>query len=197
LGGWGTRRSAARNDLLEVDVNMELLAKSLGVMQPWETLAASPPPGRRSRQAPHRHRQAKSGTYRGREPPHARHTCLGQPTAEQGRERGNLLDAPAYPLYQEHGQGAQVLGTAPELRNNAKASMLRPDHLRPLLVIGDEFSEISGRCRDHRTVEAGEPRLDLGIGDACVDFPVKFFRATLVFFARRCAPRRSPRSSGG
>ena len=27
-------------------------------------------------QAPHRHRQAKSGTYRGREPPHARHTCL-------------------------------------------------------------------------------------------------------------------------
>jgi hypothetical protein len=35
-------------------------------------------------QAPHRHRQAKSGTCRGREPPHARHTCLGQPTADQG-----------------------------------------------------------------------------------------------------------------
>jgi hypothetical protein len=31
---------------------------------------------------------------------HARHTCLGQPTAEQGRKRGNHLDAPAYPLYQ-------------------------------------------------------------------------------------------------
>jgi hypothetical protein len=28
-----------KNDLLEVDVNIELLAKSLGVMQPWETLA--------------------------------------------------------------------------------------------------------------------------------------------------------------
>jgi hypothetical protein len=42
--------SSQGNDLLEVDVNMELLAKSLGVMQPWETLAASPPPGRRSRQ---------------------------------------------------------------------------------------------------------------------------------------------------
>jgi hypothetical protein len=76
-----------KNDLIEVDVNIELLAKSLGVMQPWETLATSPLPGRRSRQhgpaianlAPHRHRQAKSGTCRGREPPHARHTCLGQP----------------------------------------------------------------------------------------------------------------------
>jgi hypothetical protein len=31
-------------------------------------------------QAPHRHRQAKLGTCRGREPPHARHTCLGQPS---------------------------------------------------------------------------------------------------------------------
>ena len=35
-------------------------------------------------QAPHRHRQANSGTCRGREPPHARHTCLRQPTADQG-----------------------------------------------------------------------------------------------------------------
>jgi hypothetical protein len=61
-------------------------------------------------QAPHRHRQAQSGTYRGREPPHARHTCLGQPTADQGCERGNHLDAPAYPLYQEHGQN-YLLGT--------------------------------------------------------------------------------------
>jgi hypothetical protein len=25
------------------------------------------------------------------------------------------------------------------------------------------------------TIEATEPRLDLGIGDACVDFPVEFF----------------------
>src|SRR5208282_3432532 len=48
-------------------------------------------------QAPHRHRQAKLGACRGREPPHARHTCLGQPTADQGCERGNRLDAPAYP----------------------------------------------------------------------------------------------------
>jgi hypothetical protein len=112
--------SRHENDLLEVDVNIELIAKSLGVMQRWETLAASPPPGRRSmqhgpaiaNQAPHRHRQAQSGTYRGREPPHARHTCLGQPTADQGSERGNHLDAPAYPLYQEHGQN-YLLGTKP------------------------------------------------------------------------------------
>jgi hypothetical protein len=46
-----------------------------------KTKAAWPPI---ANQAPHRHRQANSGTCRGREPPHARHTCLGQPTADQG-----------------------------------------------------------------------------------------------------------------
>ena len=35
-------------------------------------------------QAPHRHRQAKSGTCRDCERPHARHTCLRQSTADQG-----------------------------------------------------------------------------------------------------------------
>ena len=36
------RSIRTKNDLIEVDVNIELLAKSLGVMQPWETLATSP-----------------------------------------------------------------------------------------------------------------------------------------------------------
>ena len=44
-------------------------------------------------QAPHRHRQAKSGTYRRREPPHARHTCPGQPTQVRHRRRGHQESA--------------------------------------------------------------------------------------------------------
>jgi hypothetical protein len=102
-----------KNDLIEVDVNIELLAKSLGVMQPWETLAASPPTGTAFEAAWASYcepsatppQASKSGTCRGREPPHARHTCLGQPTAHQGCERGNYLDALVAPVIENDGVG--------------------------------------------------------------------------------------------
>src|SRR5262249_40062747 len=50
----------------------------------------------------------------------------------------------------------------------------RPDHLAPLLgFIGDELAEIDGRAYERRAAEFGEPRLDLGIGEACVDLMVE------------------------
>jgi hypothetical protein len=69
--GSGNRYARSATDVLPVD-------------QVWGARRSMQHGPAIANQAPHRHRQAKSGTYRGREPPHARHTCLGQPTADQG-----------------------------------------------------------------------------------------------------------------
>jgi hypothetical protein len=48
------------------------------------------------------------------------------------------------------------------------------DHLGPFRgFVGDELSEIGGRAHERRAAKLGEPRLDLGIGEASVDFMVQ------------------------
>ena len=48
------------------------------------------------------------------------------------------------------------------------------DHLAPLLgLIGDELAEVGGRARKHRAAHVGDPRLDLGIGEARIDLLVE------------------------
>ena len=43
------------------------------------------------------------------------------------------------------------------------------DHLAPLLgFVGDQLPEVGGRARKHRRAKVGEPRLDLGIGEAAL-----------------------------
>src|SRR5262249_26167168 len=50
------------------------------------------------------------------------------------------------------------------------------DHLGPLLgFCGDEISKVSGRTGNHRVAQVGKLRLDLGIGQGDVDFPVELF----------------------
>jgi hypothetical protein len=51
-----------------------------------------------------------------------------------------------------------------------------PDHLGPFLgFIGDEFAKLGRRACNRRAPQVGEPRLDLGVGDARVDFLVELF----------------------
>src|SRR5262249_4563188 len=40
-------------------------------------------------------------------------------------------------------------------------------------LVGDELAEIGGRAREHHPAHVGEPLHDLGIGEACVGFPVE------------------------
>jgi hypothetical protein len=47
-------------------------------------------------------------------------------------------------------------------------------HLRPLLgFCGDELTEVVGRTRKRFATQIGKPRLDLGIGEADIDFSVE------------------------
>jgi len=44
------------------------------------------------------------------------------------------------------------------------------DHLGPLLgFVGYELAEIGRRARKYRAAEVGQPRLNLGIGEGCID----------------------------
>src|SRR5262249_27573557 len=46
-------------------------------------------------------------------------------------------------------------------------------HLAPLLgFLGDEFTEVGGREREHVATQVGKPRLDLGVGEAGIDLTV-------------------------
>src|SRR5262245_26807049 len=48
------------------------------------------------------------------------------------------------------------------------------DHLGPLLgFCGDQPAKIRRRACERRAAQLGEPRLDLGIGEACVDLLVE------------------------
>ena len=59
-------------------------------------------------------------------------------------------------------------------RGSLRLDVGRPDHLAPLLgFVGDELAEVGGRARKRRAAEVGEPRLDLGIGEAGVDLLVE------------------------
>jgi hypothetical protein len=46
------------------------------------------------------------------------------------------------------------------------------DHFGPLLgLIGDELAEVGRRAGNHCEAQVGNPRLELGIGEGCVDSP--------------------------
>ena len=50
------------------------------------------------------------------------------------------------------------------------------DHLAPLLgFVGDKFAEFGGRTNKSRRTQIRESRLQLGIGETCVNFPVELF----------------------
>jgi hypothetical protein len=93
-------------------------------------------------QAPHRHRQANSGTCRGREPPHARHTFEVLPPETRpnkldlsGRKSWSESDDPAFaakaadivrlymawPWARLHGGDDQVLGRRRHLVSSSKS----------------------------------------------------------------------------
>src|SRR5262249_41594813 len=63
--------------------------------------------------------------------------------------------------------------------SSAETSSLRldvggPDHLAPLLgFLSDELCEVGRLARKRGAAQLGEPRLDLGIGEARIDFLVK------------------------
>src|SRR6266478_5436683 len=62
-----------------------------------------------------------------------------------------------------------------------------PDDVAPLLrFVGDELAEVRGRARKHRAAQAGKPCLELGVGEARVNFLVE-----LVNNLRRCVLRRA------
>src|SRR5262245_11205495 len=49
-----------------------------------------------------------------------------------------------------------------------------PDHLAPFLgFVGDQPPKVDGREREHVATQVGKPRLDLGVGEAGIDFLVK------------------------
>src|SRR5262245_50200979 len=53
-------------------------------------------------------------------------------------------------------------------------SVSRPDHLRPLLCfIRNELAKIGRRAAKHNSAELGNPRLQFGIGEACIDLVVE------------------------
>jgi hypothetical protein len=49
-----------------------------------------------------------------------------------------------------------------------------PDHLAPFLgFVGDQPAKVGGREREHVATQVGKPRLDLGVGEAGIDFLVE------------------------
>src|SRR5262249_44724740 len=62
----------------------------------------------------------------------------------------------------------------------------RADHLAPLLgVLGDELTKIGRRARKRRAAQVGKPRLDLGVGEACIDLLVEVLDNLYGRVARR------------
>src|SRR6516164_3484749 len=50
----------------------------------------------------------------------------------------------------------------------------RPNNLGPLLgLVSDELAKVGGGAWHHRCAKVGQPRLDLGIGEARVDLTIE------------------------
>src|SRR5262245_42987940 len=63
----------------------------------------------------------------------------------------------------------------------------RPDHLAPLLgFLGDQLAEVGGQAGKNRAAQAGKLCLELGVGEARVNFLVE-----LVNNLRRCVLGRA------
>src|SRR5215813_2358867 len=61
-----------------------------------------------------------------------------------------------------------------EYRRSFRLDVGRPDHPRPLLgLVGDELAKVGRRARKHRRAQIGNPRLQLGISEPCIDLAIE------------------------
>src|SRR5262249_8322047 len=80
-----------------------------------------------------------------------------------------------------------IYGISCPIRGSVRPDAGELDHLGPLFgFVGYELAEIGRRARKYRAAEVGQPRLNLGIGEGCID-PIVELVDDLVRRGLRCA----------